>query len=436
MKRNTLILLLLAVIGGVAVYFLEIKPGKPRDTKPDESKPAFAFKGEDISSISINRAGQTVVLEKRDGTWSITQPVTAQANQSAVDSLVSSLTSARIERNISATADETKSFGLEEPAVTVEIGLASGETQTLKLGNKDFSGLSVYAKVGDANDVAMIPASVLTSADKSVGDLRDKAILGASQFDIKSISVSNENGQILLAKDSGDWAMKKPFDAPVESTELNSFLTEVTSAQAEEIAAENADDLAKYGLDKPKVTLSVQLNDGSERTIAAAAKDDNHYAKTSAKPQVFKISSSLYEKLNLKPTELRSKEILKLDRDNLSKIEIKNPNVRLIAEKSGDKWLIKEPPDKKDKDAPPFKIVNPFETRADEIIENPGADVRAKLAKPAVEARLTYKDGKVIEVKISSADGDDAYVAIKGRTEVFKVKKQMLDDLSFKAADL
>ena len=46
------------------------------------------------------------------------------------------------------------------------------------------------------------------------------------------------------------------------------------------------------------------------------------------------------------------------------------------------------------------------------------------------------KDGKIVEVKVSSADGDNAYVSVKGRSEVFKVRKRMLDDLSFKAADL
>jgi hypothetical protein len=436
MKRNTLILLLLAAAIGIAVYFLEIKPGKPRDEKTDESKPAFAFKREDISSISITRAGQTITLEDQEGKWTITQPLAAQANQSAVDSLVSSLTSAKIERNLSPSADEIKSFGLEDPAVTVDVKLKSGDTKTLKLGAKDFSGLSAYAQIGDAGDVLLLPASVLTSSDKSLDDLRDKSILGVSQFDIKSITLTNENGQMSIAKDGGDWILKKPFEAGVESTEMNSFLSEVTSAEAEEFVSETAENLAKYGLDTPKITLIAQLNDGSERTISAGVKDDNHYAKASSRPQVFKISSSLYDKLNIKPTELRNKEIFKLDRENLSKIEIKNPSLRLVAEKSGDKWLIKEPADKKDKDAPTLKIINPFETKADEILESPGSDVRSKLAKPAVEARLTYKDGKVVEVKVSSADGDNAYAAVKGRAEVFKVKKQMLDDLSFKPTDL
>ena len=436
MKRNTLILVLLAAVAAAAVYYFEIKPGKPRDEKPDTSKPAFTFTRDDVSSITLTRGSESVTIEQKDGKWTITQPVTAQANQSTVDSLVSSLTSAKIERSISASPEEIKSFGLEQPAVAIEIKLKSGETEEMKLGAKDFSGLSVYAQIAASNEVALVPASVLTNSDKSLNDLRDKAILGVSQFDIKSISLANENGQISLVKDGGQWSLKKPYDASVEESEMNSFLREVTSAEAEEFVSDKPEELAKYGLDKPKINLTTQLNDGSEKTLSVGAKDDSHYAKASPRPEVVKISSTLYEKLNIKPAELRSKEMFKLDKDNLSKIEIKNPNLRLVAEKSGDKWAIKEPADKKDKDAPTFKVINPFETKAEETLDSPSSDVRSKLAKPAVEAKLTYKDGKVIEVKVSSADGDNAYVSVKGRNEVFKVKKQMLEDLSFKAADL
>lgn len=436
MKRNTLILLVLAAVVGAAVYFLEIKSGKPRDEKPEESKPAFTFKKEDIASISITRAGQTVAVEDKDGKWAITQPLAAQANQSTVESMVSSITSAKIERSISPSADEMKTFGLEEPAVTIEIKLKSGETQTIKLGAKDFSGLSAYAQFGDSKDVALVPAAVLTNSDKSLGDLRDKAILGMSQFDIKSISITNEHGPLSLAKDGGEWVIKKPFEAGTATTEINAFLNEITSGQADEFVSEKPDDLSKYGLDNPKITFTAQLNDGSEKTLTVGVKDEIHYAKSSTRPEIIKISSSFYDKLNIKASELRNKDMFKLDRDNLTKIEIKNPNLKLVAEKNGDKWTIKEPADKKDKDAPQAKIINPFDTKAEEIVDSPSADVKAKVAKPVVEATLTYKDGKAIEVKISSGDAENAYVTVKGQSTVFKVRKKMLDDLSFKAADL
>src|ERR1041385_2484432 len=190
MKRNTLILLLLAAVIGVAVYFLEIKPGKPRDEKPDESKPAFDLKKDDIAAISITRSGEKVNIEDSGGKWMINQPLTAQANQSTVESLVSSLTSAKVERSLSPTAEEVKSYGLEDPAVTIDVKLKSGDTKTIKLGTKDFSGLSVYAQVGEAKDVSLVPATVLTNSDKSLNDLRDKTILGASQFDIKAMNLT------------------------------------------------------------------------------------------------------------------------------------------------------------------------------------------------------------------------------------------------------
>ncbi|HEY6332021.1 MAG TPA: DUF4340 domain-containing protein, partial [Blastocatellia bacterium] len=242
MKRSTIILVLAAVVIAVAVYFLDIRGGKPRDEKPETSTPMVSFKADDVSSMSITRSGQTVTLEKQNGKWAITQPMAAPANQSAVDSLISSVTSSNIERTLEPSPDELKSFGLADPAVVVEIRLNDGKSQTLKLGAKDFSGLSAYAQLGGSGGAVLVPASVLTNADKSVDDLRDKAILGVSQFDLKSISLTNEHGQIALAKDSGEWKMSKPVDAATDSTEMDSFLHELTTGEADEFISAPGDD--------------------------------------------------------------------------------------------------------------------------------------------------------------------------------------------------
>jgi hypothetical protein len=436
MKRATLILSLLAVAIGVAVYFLEIKEGKPRDEKTaEETKPAFSFNKDDISALSITRAGETVRLENHDGNWVITQPATARADQAALDSLAGELTSARIERTLSSSAD-TKSMGLEEPAVLLEITLKDGGTGKLRLGSKDYSDLSVYAQIGDATEVVLLPAAVLTGSDKSFNELRDKAVLGVSQFDIKSISLTNENGELSVVKEAEGWVLKKPFDAGVDDSAINSFLQEITAGETDEFISATKEDAAKYGLDKPAITLTAQLNDGSERTLAVGTKEDVHYAKVSGRPEIVRIGLPLYEKLNIKPEELRNKELFKLDRNNLSKVELKNSSGRIVAEKTGDRWVIREPADKKDKDAPTSRLIDPFETRADEVLASAPASARSRLAKPPVEAKLTYKDGRVVELRISSADEDAVYVNVKGRGEVFKVKKQMLDDLSLKPADL
>ena len=443
MKRSTLIILLVAIVGAAMVDYLEIKDAKPRDEQPEASKAAFSFKREDLASVSISRANETILLEQQDGKWSIKQPVTATANESVVDSLVSDLVNARIERTITATGDEIKSFGLANPAVTVSLKLKSGAEHKIRIGTKDFSNLSVYGIIDDAKDVTLLPASLSASAEKSLNDLRDLSILGGlSQFDISSLAVKNSNGAFSLAKENSEWVIKSPAAGPADEGEVSTLLSEVTSARATEVASEKDGDLASFGLAPASTVVTARIEAGGERQISLGAKTDatgkSYYAKSSDRPEVFKVDASLFEKLDMKPGQLRSKQILNIDADALTRVQVKNPNLTLVAEKSGEgKWLIKEPADKKDKEAPTSKLWEPLQSaKATEIVDKPSAAVTGKLAKPAVEVRLTTKDGKTIVVKISAADGDSAYARVEGRADIYKVGKQLLDDLSYKAADI
>ncbi|MFN0084142.1 MAG: DUF4340 domain-containing protein [Blastocatellia bacterium] len=436
MKKSTLILLLVAAIAGAAVYYLEYKPGKPRDEEPDKTRPAFGFTRDDITGINIAKGGQTVSLESREDKWIITQPVAAAADASAINALVADVISARIERELSATAEDVKSYGLADPAVKVEIKLKNGQTRKVDLGQKDVLGSSVYARIDGGEKIALLPASVLTSSDKGLSDLRDLSILGATQFELGGLKASNESGGFELAKKEADWVLTAPAAGAADESAISSLLGDLTSAKAAEIVSETlpeGETLAKYGLDKPKLSVTARLAAGGERTIAIGAKiDDKYYAKASDRTQIFKVDAAFHDKVNTRAGTLRSKEIVKIDRDQLKTFYIKNPNGTLVAENKDGNMIVVEPKDKQGKEAQSFKIFTPFESKASDIIDKPTAAVLAKLAKPAVEVRLSYKDGKTTTIKYSAADGDDCYVRVEGRGVVYKISKLMLESLSFK----
>ncbi|HMY74560.1 MAG TPA: DUF4340 domain-containing protein, partial [Blastocatellia bacterium] len=273
MKRSTLLLLLAAVVGGVLIYFLEIKPGKPRDEKPDTAKEAFSFKREDITGVTVTRGSEKVVLESQDNKWLVKSPVNAAADDSAMNSLIGDLVSARIEREFpNASADALKEYGLTQPAVKLEVKLKDGKTRTIELGGKDPLGSSVYAKLDGSPNVAVLGASLLTNADKPLNDWRDRSVFGATQYDVTSLKVTNENGSFELGKKDADWSITSPIAGPAEDTEVNSLINEITSAKAAEIVSDTADDLAKYGLDKPKVSATAKLNTGGEKALLVGAK--------------------------------------------------------------------------------------------------------------------------------------------------------------------
>jgi hypothetical protein len=437
MKRSTLILLLVAAIAGVAIYLIE-KHGKPRDDDTaDKSVPAFKFNREDITGISLVRGGQPAVnLENQNNKWVITQPISAAADESALNSLIGDLVSARVEREFLPSGGDLKQYGLSEPAVRLEVKLKNGETHRVELGSKDQIGASAYAKINGSQNVAIISSGLLTNADKSLNDLRDRSVLGATLYELSSVKLVNEDGSYELEKKEGEWKIKSSSDSPADDAQVNNLLSELGGAKAAEIVSENVDDPAKYGLDKSKISITARLTAGGERTVSIGSKvDENYYAKISDRPQLIKVDKSFYDKLNTELATLRSKQFVKLNRDELTKVYIRNSNVTLVAEKKDDKWLVTEPADKKDKEASTFKIFTPLETQATDVLDKPTGAIAAKLAKPAVEVRLTDKNGKTTILKISAADGEDVYVRVEGRPEIYKVAKSLLDGLNFKADD-
>ncbi|MCI0392380.1 MAG: DUF4340 domain-containing protein [Acidobacteria bacterium] len=434
MKRSTLILLLIAAVAVGAVILNEYRSGKPGDEKPETTRSAFKFSREDVTSISLVRGGQTINLENQNNKWVIAQPVNAPADESVVNSLVGDLVTARIERDFAPSGGDLKQYGLSEPAVKLEVKLKNGETHRVELGAKDEIAMSAYAKIDGSQNVALLPASLLTNADKSLNDLRDRSVLGATLYELSSVKFVNEDGSYELEKKEGEWKIKSSSDAPADDAQVNNLLSELGGAKAAEIVSETIDDPAKYGLDKSKISITARLTAGGERTVSIGSKvDDNYHAKISDRPQLIKVDKSFYDKLNTKLATLRSKQFVKLNRDELTKVYIKNSNITLVAEKKDDKWLVTEPADKKDKEASTFKIFTPLESQATEVLDKPTGAIAAKLAKPAVEVRLTDKNGKTTILKISSADGEDVYVRVEGRPEIYKAAKSLLDGLNFKA---
>jgi hypothetical protein len=325
----------------------------------------------------------------------------------------------------------------------VEVKLKDNKTHRIKLGTKDFSNQSVYAVIDEGKDVSLLPVSLLTSADKSVDDFRDLAILGTvTPEEINSINVKNANGSFAVAKKESNWVLKTPAETAADNTEVNNLVSEITSAKAKSVASEIAGDLVPYGLNSPVISISAQSQPGGSRQIIIGVKNEGegktYFAKSSDRSQIFKIDQDLFDKLNVKATQLHSKQLVKLNKDDVSRIQIKNENLTLVAVRNADgKLLVKEPVAQKDKEVVATRIIEPISAAsATELIDKPTAEIAAKMSKPVVEASLTTKDGKTTVIKISAADGDNVYVRVGGRSEIFKVSKILLDSLTFKITDV
>ncbi len=439
MKKSTLILVAVALSLGAFVYFYEMKSSGAREASSDTSKPAFVFPASDITSLTLERSDQKVSLEKQGGQWVITQPVETRADQSVVEGITDELASARISRTFPATADRLNAFGLAKPAVTVDFKLKDGAQHAVRLGTKDFSGSSVYGFVDQAKDVTLLPGTLLTSTDKPLDDLRDRSLLGLSTWDIARFDLNNAKGEIAATKQESNWRIEKPRQVAADTDAVNSLLNQITTAKMTSVVSETATDLARYGLAKPQIVFRARDMKGGEHSLLVGSKTgDDYYARDSSRPLIFRIPADVYQKLGTTLFDLRDKSLVHINRDQLARIEVHNRYQTVICVQGADnKWTLEEPAAQKGKEVQSWKFLDPLENaRAVEILDAPPAAIAARLEKPAVEVTLTDKSDKKTKLSISSATEDFVYARSSAGPTIYKLNKQILDDLSFKLSDL
>ncbi len=440
-RKSTLLVLLAAIVLGAAVYFFDWRRSQKESEKPpvDAEKPAYAIQPQDISSLSIKHPGNSAEpvlrFEKRNGNWQITQPLETQAEQSSLEGIVDSLSSARIAQNEPGTPDRLKVFGLDPPAVLIGFQLQNGAKHTLALGNKDFTGISVYSIVDASKDVALLPESLLVSTSKSLQDLRDKNVLHIVNGDIVSFDLKNPSGQLAAKKEKDEWKFTKPMEARGDGNGIDSLLATIASGKMTAIASETPDNLAKYGLASPAIMFTAVEGKGKTSTLIVGKKEDGQYfARDISRLTIFRIDEDLYKKLAQNLGDLRDKKLTHFDPAVINHVEIHNASGTFICtRKSESDWIIDAPADQKGKSPEISKVFLPLEQAiAEQVFDQPPADLRAKLAKPAFEATLTDKSGKKLTVQISGESAGFVYAKTSDGPAIYKFNKQILSDLSFR----
>jgi hypothetical protein len=442
-KKPTLFVLLCAIILGVAVYYFDYRKSLNPKPATDTEKLAFTLQPSDISSLTLSWPAKPALppvhFEQKDGNWQILRPIETGADQAVVSGIANSLSTARISQTEPGSSDRLKAYGLDTPEVSLDFQLRNGSKHSVLLGNKDFTGIYAYAVIDGAKTVSLLPETLLTTTDKSLDDFRDHTVLHIPVEDVVSLDLKNHSGELAISKEKDDWKFTKPSGPLADTDNVNTLVSAVSNAKFTGVASEKPDHLAKYGLASPAITYSAENAKGEKFTLAVGKKEGNeYYARDASRPMIFKIDDTVFQKLSDTFADLRDLKLLHFDTNAIDHITLHNPDGDIeLARKSSDEWTVNSPANLKGKSASVWKIFSPLtDARADQVIDHPPAGLAAKLAKPAVEVNLAEKGGAKIEVRISAASGDFVYVRSSASPALYKLKKQTLDDLTFKPSDI
>ena len=272
MKKSTKLVsavVVLAVLGGVYVGLNTYvsKEEKTESSSDEESKTeVFSVKTDDIKSLEFIIDKKEVTFEKKDDSWVKKDETAFPVNQTTLDSAASAIETVEADRVLE-DVENLAEYGLDSPSNTVIVDTADGTTK-LNIGDENTSTNQYYIfKDDDDSTVYVVAADTVSPFMNSLYDYaqgEDFPTIDSST--VKKVQVSEDKDSYVLEEnsDGATWDVSGDGSSDKESadtTAAGNVTSGLGSFAFDQFVNYNAEDLSKYGLDKPYATITVDYQE-------------------------------------------------------------------------------------------------------------------------------------------------------------------------------
>jgi hypothetical protein len=323
----------------------------------------FDFSDSGVDSFEIERPGEKITLKQDKGAWKIVAPAQADADRTKASQLLNNL--GRLEAveyvTESPKADDLgKLYGLDKPALQVLVKFSDAAKPALKLllGKQREGKPDYFAKLDGSPGVFVVGKEIHDTIDQGSLTFRPLQLWQVFSQDVASIRIQKEGkDEYTLTRKGNEWRITGPFDAAAMSIFAQPMAEELAGPRCERYETASADDLAKYGLDKPylRVTLTTAARAGEaekpvERIVLIGKPTDLdaklHYAKLGDEKEktVFVVGERLVSALDRAALDLLDRRLLAIAPSALLSIESKGSEAPLTLEYKDNAWQVTQSP--------------------------------------------------------------------------------------------
>ena len=442
LARILVLAVLVAGLGGY-LYFYEV----PQARKEAEKEKLVAVADDAVTGIELVYADRTIALAKRDGGWHLTQPVDAPADEPVVKSLITTITGAQVQKSLDEVPADLAPFGLDKPATAITIATKDGTLPAIQIGKNTAIGAKTYVRKGDAPKIYLTASTIQTGVNKQARDLRDKQLLVFQDDDVQRIDIAKPGSPALslVRKDKDTWTLE-PGGLAADATEVRSYVSSLRTTRATDFPDDNPADLSKYGLDAPRLTVTVatgkdgaatqQLLVGGE---SSGQQTKQVYVKRGNQPNVFAVGEWAFRSLDKDAAALRDKTVVAFESDNAGRVVIERKEgtgTTLVRTPAGG-WTLDGVDEAKVKATAIQRYVDDLkDLKGSAVAAEPAGDLaRFGLGAPTLRITVSDKAGKPIGTVLAAKQDAKYYVMREAGGTVFETRDYMYTRLDKQARD-
>jgi hypothetical protein len=245
--------------------------------------------------------------------------------------------------------------------------------------------------------------------------------------------------EIRLVRQGDAWRMTAPQDVPADASAVDAILGSLESLDAEEVVTESATDVAQFGLEPPRVAVTVTLEGAGPARLHLGGKTPDEgalYARIPDRPRVFTVAGYLEGSFDKQPFDLRDRDVLHVKRDAVTRLAATgDPGPFTLVRDARGEWAFAAPVSTRAGRWTVDGLLGTLEgLRMEKVVsETPAAgDLKAwGLDPPARTVTVTLADGVTRTLEIGAADADKKrYARVAGVPLVVLIPPALADDLA------
>jgi hypothetical protein len=439
--QTTAVLAVILIALGVFYYVYEVRLGPEREKTEGRKGRVFTAEPADVTEVELKRPDSVVKLKREGDGWQILEPVQARGDRGPIDETVTSVVTARMDREIEAAPAALGDFGLDKPAAEITLRLKDGKQLGLILGAKSPTGVWVYAREAGKPSVFVVGDSVLRDTTRPLADFRDKAVIAFDQKDVTGLEVVTRDEAIAVEMADGRWKLSRPRALPADGDTVREFLEKLRAARVREFVAETPRSLEPFGLDRPvKVSIHTGRDqDRATKTLLFGRADPSKkgvYAMRAGGSSVVVVPDETWAAVPKNVAVLRDKTVVAVERDKVTRLEIESPKGTVTLEQENGRWKITAPvalpADQVEAGAVAFKL---RELKAQAFLTDDASGLPRYLAKPTVRVSITEQGAPTPRTLLLAPSTErrggvpTAYAGVAGQGPVVLVDGKALEEI-------
>jgi hypothetical protein len=386
--------------------------------KAAEDKPIFVFEKADLVKVEVTRPEGAITLAEHADGWMI-EGDNLHASKSMVNRVKHQLHDLMARATVVEGPADDALYGLGASAIHVKLTFRDASTMEFDAGDPNPSGVSFYMRrTGDAT-VYTVKKSAMDYYSLSLSEFRERRFASFDSKDVDALSAQLPGGRVLAFQRTGErsWDMLQPQTFAANDSEVRGLLGRVSALKAVTFVTDDAPDLSKYGLDKPRATITIRFSGRDPLTLLLGAptgdKDGEYalaYVKLAEEPTVYTARDGLLDDYLADVETFRLKRFGRMDPNTLASLvttfngDTRDPDLKgtVTVNMEADKWLwddgVPVPGS-----TPKRLASSAANVQADEFVTAAAPDGKYGFDKPVATVVMTDRDGQARTIVVGAS---------------------------------